>query len=352
MGHEEAKQTETRWVLAFDASCGSCREISATVARAGGGKLEVLPLAHPDVERWRSRALGSDAPWAPTLIEADADGPVRAWTRGPVMGLRLATRLGPRSVMQVLSALGELRRAADSEARRSAREDSGGAAMGRAAFLRLAAGIGAAAGLVLLGRTPAFAAPESAAARWARANQERLPQNYDELAAYPMDYRRAITSRLTPEARSRLWVEHLDRSRVAYPHLTAEQRSILDRATALASDPSTFAMDDAQRSEALPDLRRLSEQAVAAFGQDEATAMLATLGPTSAETSSKAWSVPDDVTVPACECSGDFVICNCGFCNSCDTFLRGFCFGTTSGCGFLWGFECDGRCNGGAGCPC
>jgi hypothetical protein len=50
-----------RWVLAFDASCGSCRTVSHAIGQACDGKLEVLPLAHPEVQRWRQATLGPDA---------------------------------------------------------------------------------------------------------------------------------------------------------------------------------------------------------------------------------------------------------------------------------------------------
>jgi hypothetical protein len=54
-----AAQNRTRWILAFDSSCGRCREISARVVQASGGKLEVLPFIAPDVKRWRVQSLGS-----------------------------------------------------------------------------------------------------------------------------------------------------------------------------------------------------------------------------------------------------------------------------------------------------
>ncbi len=57
-----------RWVLAFDASCSTCREISRAVKRACHGRLEVLPLNSVDVQQWRAASLGPEAPWAPTLI--------------------------------------------------------------------------------------------------------------------------------------------------------------------------------------------------------------------------------------------------------------------------------------------
>ncbi len=96
-----------RWVLAFDASCGTCREVSRAVARACDGRLEVLPLSHDAVREWRAQAVGSSSQWAPTLLRVQ-DGRVRAWT-GRAMGLALVRHLGPRGTMNVLRALGRLR---------------------------------------------------------------------------------------------------------------------------------------------------------------------------------------------------------------------------------------------------
>lgn len=42
---------EAGWVLAFDASCGTCRKIPSAVADACVRKREVLPLLHPDVRQ-------------------------------------------------------------------------------------------------------------------------------------------------------------------------------------------------------------------------------------------------------------------------------------------------------------
>jgi hypothetical protein len=74
-------------VLAFDASCGVCRDASRAVALRCDEKLELMPLAHPDVRRWREQSLGSRAAWTPTLIKVQA-GDVRAWT-GPAMVIAL-----------------------------------------------------------------------------------------------------------------------------------------------------------------------------------------------------------------------------------------------------------------------
>lgn len=82
------RDSQARWVLAFDASCATCREISAAIGQACDGKLEVLPLAGVPVQQWREAAMGPDAPWAPALLRVRADGRVRAWT-GVGMGVAL-----------------------------------------------------------------------------------------------------------------------------------------------------------------------------------------------------------------------------------------------------------------------
>jgi len=80
-------------VLAFDATCGTCRRISGAVEQACEGRLEVLPLADLDVRRWREETLGVDAEWAPTLLRVGSER-VRAWT-GPAMAAPLVRWLGP-----------------------------------------------------------------------------------------------------------------------------------------------------------------------------------------------------------------------------------------------------------------
>ncbi len=103
--------SETRWVLAFDASCATCRQVSAVVVQACEGRLEVLPLSRPDVRSWREQALGAEPRWVPTLLRVEGDK-ARAWT-GVGMAMPLARRLGPAATVRVLRGLGQMRRQAD-----------------------------------------------------------------------------------------------------------------------------------------------------------------------------------------------------------------------------------------------
>ncbi|MFJ3818129.1 chitin binding peritrophin-A domain-containing protein [Streptomyces sp. NPDC090056] len=104
------------------------------------------------MNRWREQSLGAAAPWTPTLLRVQ-EQTVEAFT-GTGMVLPLVRRLGPRSTMRVLRALGSLRlNRAGGEA--DGAVDVGG--MGRKRFLRLGAGLVVAAGVTLAGRTPALA---------------------------------------------------------------------------------------------------------------------------------------------------------------------------------------------------
>lgn len=89
-----------RWLLAFDASCGTCKGIAHAVGRACRGRLEMPPLADAEVRRLREKALGPGPEWAPTLLHIDGDR-VRAWT-GAAMALPLGRRLGPAGNARVV----------------------------------------------------------------------------------------------------------------------------------------------------------------------------------------------------------------------------------------------------------
>lgn len=96
-------------VLGFDAGCMTCSELARKIEEQVGDKLEVRPLHGPQMVHWREQALGEDAPWAPTLIEANG-GEVKAWT-GLKMGLVLSRRLGAVGTWRVMQVLGEIKSA-------------------------------------------------------------------------------------------------------------------------------------------------------------------------------------------------------------------------------------------------
>jgi hypothetical protein len=321
-------ESDVRWMLAFDASCSTCRAVSSIVFNACDARLEVVALGRADVRAWRSSALGPDAAWVPTLMKVTTpkgdvaaapgrpvadDASVQAWT-GPSMTLQLVRRLGPRATVRVLRALGEAR---DDNRSRAVTGSS------RAQFLRFAGGVAVASTILFKGGTPAIAAGQDATAAqaWVKANADRLPTTYSDVTALPLAHRRAVHAALPPAARSRLWVEHIDRFRAARTHLTSRQSTVIARARDAAADPATFQ----RRPLARPQHSDLTESAIAAFGQEGAAHLLATLGPAEA-------------LAQDCACSSFSDACIFSDC------IGGGCTISDGGCGEFWIWDCDGTC--------
>ncbi|HEU5429011.1 MAG TPA: bacteriocin fulvocin C-related protein [Actinocrinis sp.] len=333
-----------RWVLGFDAACGTCRAISGVVERASEGRLEVVALAREDVTAWRRQAFGDAAPWKPTLLAVGPTGTVRGWT-GPAMALLLLRRLGLRKSVRVLHALGSLKRRADgraSELPARGAEPSRGA-VDRARFLRYAAGAAVAASMVLAGRTPSFAATERESAKgWVEANRANLPRAYDEVVAYPMTYRKAIYRALSAQDRSRLWAEQLGRHLAAHPDLAAQKAQVVRDALAFVRNEASFDFA-AGRSRDIGRVEELSRAAERVFDRAEIGELFATLG-TYGEVSA-ARTVGPDVDVEGCNCSQESNYCpqnaDCIYWKYSQYCICGaYC----CDCGFLWQYECDGIC--------
>ncbi len=98
----ESPQTR-RLVLGFDAGCSTCSDLARRIEQRTGDRLAVRDLADPEVRRWRSEALGDNAPWSPTLLEVGGSG-VQAWV-GWRMGWALGRLLGPTTTLRVMRAL-------------------------------------------------------------------------------------------------------------------------------------------------------------------------------------------------------------------------------------------------------
>ncbi|MFG1917471.1 bacteriocin fulvocin C-related protein [Micromonospora sp. NPDC048898] len=285
------------------------------------GKLETLSLQSPEVRAWREQALGAEPPFEPTLVRLRGDQ-VRAWT-GLAMGARLAHRLGSRKTLQLVRAFGELRQAEVSPTGKAAE------GMGRRQLL---AGLGLTAGLVLVGKNPAFAesrAPKAAEA-WVSANRNNLPHRYAEFAVFALPFRQAIFAKLTPAAQGQLWKEHLSEYRATHAGLTSRQLAVIDRASDLLSRESTFSRRDTVA------LEQLSAEAKAAFGAIEAHRLIATLGP-----ADDAASVNFAAAIPDCTCSTLNDWCS----GTCRPSTAGrLCIWHPTGCGAGWIYQCNGRC--------
>lgn len=94
------------WYLAYDAGCTRCNSIQQIVEKEANGKLTCIGLRDPIVESWRREALGSNAPWAPTLIHV-SDSEVAAFV-GKTIAIRLVTLLGPGAGWRIAQRLADI----------------------------------------------------------------------------------------------------------------------------------------------------------------------------------------------------------------------------------------------------
>lgn len=102
----DAKERGRRWVLGFDGGCGTCNHLAQQLVELSEGKLTAQNLRSPKVQPWREQALGSDAPWAPTLFAVDGVTG-RAWT-GTGLITRLGRLVGPQKLWKIATIVGGL----------------------------------------------------------------------------------------------------------------------------------------------------------------------------------------------------------------------------------------------------
>ncbi|MEU5214456.1 bacteriocin fulvocin C-related protein [Streptomyces sp. NPDC020742] len=209
--------------------------------------------------------------------------------------------------------------------------------LGRKSFLRISAGAAVAGGLLLTGKTPAFAQErQTAAEAWVTANRHNLPQSYRSITTYSLEYRREIYRALPPATRGKLWREHLDQYRAAHPNLTQEQQIVLDRLQERFSDDSTFDSEQAARPSVRHEINELQESVIAAFGQEEAYTVVGVLGPP------RERSRDYGAAAPRCYCHAGSIIDSCSSGDFC--YSGASCVTTNSGCGFAWREKCNGLC--------
>jgi hypothetical protein len=262
--------------------------------------------------------VGVDAPWAPTLIKVDGEAAVRAWS-GRSMTFPLVRLLGVRSTGRVLAALGRPGEPVEPDG------------VSRKAFLRLGVGAATAVGLLVNGMTTARASTKDAARAWVADNLDRLPRTYDAVVDHPMAYRRAIWDASAPAVRSRLWVTQFSRYQAAHPDVTAAQRAVLADAIKLASDEAVFA-DGRAVDARVPALRAA---ALAAFDRTEGKALFAVLGPDEKRDTA--------LRADVCNCAWEDSWCEDPPTGGCE-YARCRCQFTSSGCGTLWRYACNGFC--------
>lgn len=116
------------YFLGFDGDCATCTKMAHDLEALSAGRLTARNLRDPEVQGWRERALGPDAPWTPTLFRVDGDK-VRAWT-GRGMARELVRVLGPRRAFQAMRLFDDVSMPATTSRRAFLRKLGTAAAMG------------------------------------------------------------------------------------------------------------------------------------------------------------------------------------------------------------------------------
>jgi len=172
-----------------------------------------------------------------------------------------------------------------------------------------------------------------------------------DIQNYPLQYRKDIMKRLTPEQRRDVWVDHIATYRDARPELSAEQVDALTAAIEAAE--ATFATPGDQTRAAT---RVVAERVQELFGADVADYLMHRLGnkTTLMLVSALPWhqKLADTVRerfVVRADVAGD-CWCNADF--GCDLLALTWCDGAVScavddrwpACGWFWDEPCNGAC--------
>ncbi len=208
--------------------------------------------------------------------------------------------------------------------------------------------------LILLKAVTTSAA--SASGQWvAGLEQANLLAAAGEIQNYPLQYRKDIMKRLSPQQRRDVWVDHIATYRDARPELSSEQVDALNAAIAAAE--STFANPGDQTRAAT---RVVAERVQALLGADVAEYLMYRLGSrtTLMLVSALPWhqTLADTVRerfVVQANAAGD-CWCNAEF--GCDLLALTWCDGAVTctiddrwpACGWFWDEPCNGVCKTGA----
>lgn len=305
--------TTPRFILGFDAGCGSCAALALAVRAQSRGRIEIRSLTEPAVVALRHQAFAGPPPWAPTLLQV-TDDRVRAWS-GRRLAFRLARILGATGSWQVVIAIGRLHGAA-------------GSGVGGARFRHALAGARAVGSMVLTGN---LAPAPGAADAWVA--EARPSPTYDDLTGLPLEIRRAVFRAATPAERSALWTAQLRARLDDRAEIDERQRAALQRASDLVSDVTIFADGDPDAAQDRR-IRAVTDELVDAFGKATATDLVTVLG---RQTPEEAADEPSRAAACACATASDW-------CSS-PSRCRSTSCTQQSGCGAFWSYTCNGRCS-------
>jgi hypothetical protein len=106
---------------------------------------------------------------------------------------------------------------------------------------------------------------------WVERHSDELPHTLDDLARFPIPFRKVIVNRVGPETRLSLWDEHIA-SFLTDESLSADQRAFV--AETLTLLPAIFAS-----SAPNPTIVEWEQRAKNIFSRQQAMQMFGTLGP-------------------------------------------------------------------------
>jgi hypothetical protein len=168
---------------------------------------------------------------------------------------------------------------------------------------------------------------------WVRAEGRVVPTDYETVGSIGLPYRRAIFETLNGHQRSELWTDHVRMFRRTQDAWSSAQESSLAEVLNFVKNPAFFEKLDGAfvGGSANPSVGTIRENAIAAFGRDQAYRLIAHLGH---------FNPHEGMFVGTCDCaSGDSW---CGTGEGCGQ-LPGSCI-AAAGCGTFWLSECTGSC--------
>jgi hypothetical protein len=118
-----------------------------------------------------------------------------------------------------------------------------------------------------------FPLPHHEIVAWVEQHSDELPHTLDELAVFPVAFRRVIVNRVSHERRAALWQAHL-RTFLGTHSLTTDQRSFIEKA--IEELPQIFS---GSLAEVQARLGPLEERMRHVLTHEQAAAMFGMIGP-------------------------------------------------------------------------
>ena len=107
---------------------------------------------------------------------------------------------------------------------------------------------------------------------WLDRHPEALPRSLEDLAPFPMAFRRVMVNRVAPDVRVKLWQDHLATFLREGAALTESQRRVIE--SAMLRMPELVG----ESSGSMEAIRDLEREASAVFSREEMRLLLATIG--------------------------------------------------------------------------